>query len=123
MESDSRSGAPRRPRAIQRPQVAPGLASDLKDLVYELYLAAGPVTLDEIVQMVQEDDALPGAPGRDTVQRIIGGAELPASQADLTAVVTVLARAARVDEEYPVVRARELWVKAKMARPAGTPLP
>ena len=107
---------------VERPQAIPGPLGELKDLVYELYLMAGTPSLDEIAGQARQDEEFQGAPGRDTVQRIIGGPGLPASQADLAAVVTVLARAARVDANYPVTRARELWVKARMARPVGIPL-
>ena len=47
---------------------------------------------------------------------------MPASQADLVAVITVLAREARWDEEDAVRRARNLWVAARMATPVGVPL-
>ena len=47
---------------------------------------------------------------------------MPASQADVVAVVTVLAREARWDVEDAVMRARDLWVAARMnsvRAPAG----
>ena len=65
---------------------------------------------------------LAGAPGRDTINRIIGDPGMPASQADVVAVVTVLAREARWDVEDAVMRARDLWVAARMATPVGVPL-
>src|SRR5437764_599338 len=102
-------GPARRPRVIGRPRVPPGPLADLKALIYELYLEPGAPTLDEIAAEVAEDDGLPGAPGRDTVSRIIGDPGLPASQADVVTVVTVLARAARWDPGDAVGRARDLW--------------
>ena len=47
---------------------------------------------------------------------------MPASQAGVVAVVTVLAREARWDVEDAVRRARDLWVAARMAAPVGVPL-
>src|SRR5215471_12223680 len=84
MSGDGRGGgAVRRPRVIGRPLVAPGPLADLKALVYELYLAAGAPALGEIGAWIVEDDGLVGAPGRDTIHRIIGGTGLPSSQADV----------------------------------------
>jgi hypothetical protein len=122
MSGDERIGEMRRPRAAGRPTVAPGPLAELKELVYELYLAAGTPTLDQIVGWVREDEALAGSPGRDTVSRIISDPAVPPSQADLTAVVTVLAQGARWDPGDAAERARELWVAARMARPVGAPL-
>ena len=101
----------------------PGRLADLKALIYELYLAAETPTLDEIAAWIVDDDEdLAGAPGRDTINRIIGDPGMPASQADVVAVVTVLAREARWDVEDAVRRARDLWVAARMATPVGVPL-
>lgn len=112
MSGDEKSGGQRRKRAVGRPVVPSGPLADLKNLVYELYLAAGTPTLDLIAARTVKDQTLAGAPGRDTVGRIIGGADLPPSQADLTAVVTVLALAARADADHAVGRARDLWIAA-----------
>jgi hypothetical protein len=112
MSSDEKGGGARRNRAMRRPAVRPGPLADLKSLIYELYLAAGAPTLDEIAAGAREDDTLAGAPGRDTISRIIGSADLPASQADVTAVVTVLARSARADDTHAAELARDLWVAA-----------
>jgi len=71
---------------------------------------------------VHDDDEEAGAPGRDTVARVIGDPGMPASQADVVAVATVLARAARWDPDDAGRRARDLWTLARMARPAGVPL-
>ena len=96
-------------------RVQPGPLADLKALIYELYLQAATPTLDEITAAVVDDDELAGAPGRDTISRLIGDPGLPTSQADVVAVVTVLARAARWDPGDAAGRARDLWVAAWMA--------
>ena len=117
MSSDKEDRDPvRRPRVIERPYVPPGLLADLKALIYELYLAAETPTLDEITNGVDRSGGdLVGNPRRDTINRIIGDPGMPASQADVVAVVTVLAREARWDVEDAVMRARDLWVAARMA--------
>ena len=116
MSGDGKTGRPgRRPRAIERPRVPAGPLADLKALLYELYLQAGTPTLDEMAAWVAADDELAGAPGRDTIGRVIGDPGLPASQADVVAVVTVLARVARWDRQDAAGRARDLWVGARMA--------
>ena len=115
MSSDGKGGGPvRRPRVIERPRVPPGPLADLKALVYELYLQAGAPRLSEIAAQVVAGDDLTGAPGRDTIGRIIGEEAMPSSQADVVAVVTVLARHARWDPQDSAGRARDLWVAARM---------
>jgi hypothetical protein len=112
MSGDGKGGSPvRRPRVIERPRVLPGPLADLKALIYELYLQAGTPTLDEMTVWVARDDELAGAPERDTIHRIIRDTGLPASQADVVAVVRVLARAARWDPQDAAGRARDLWVE------------
>jgi len=116
MSGDGKGGGPvRRPRVIERPRVPPGSLADLKALIYELYLQAGTPTLDEIAVWIAGDDELAGAPGRDTINRVIGDSAMPTSQADVVAVVSVLARAARWDPDHEAGRARDLWVAAWMA--------
>ena len=122
MGGDEKGGQARRPRVIERPRVSPGPLADLKALMYELYLEAGAPSLDEIAAWVAEDDGLAGAPERDTIHRIIRDTGVPASQADVVAVVTVLARAARWDRHDAARRARGLWVAARMGSAAGVPL-
>jgi hypothetical protein len=141
MSGDGRSGARQggSQRAIPRRDVPPGPLADLKALVYELYLQAGKPKLDQFEALYElyldagspspgptrrwaGNAGQPGRPGRDTVSRIIGGTALPPSQADLLTVVAVLARAARWDPDDAVARGRDLWVAARMARPAGVPL-
>src|SRR5262245_16586485 len=94
MSSDKEDPDPvRRPRVIKRPFVPPGRLAELKALIYELYLAAGTPTLDEITTRTDRSGSdLAGNPRRDTINRIIGDPGMPASQADVVAVVTVLAR-------------------------------
>jgi hypothetical protein len=122
MSSDGKDDGPVRRRPIGRPRVPPGPLADLKALIYELYLEAGTPTLDEIAAWTAGDENLAGAPGRDTIARIIGDQGMPSSQADVVAVVTVLARAARWDADDAARRARDLWIAARMASPAGVPL-
>ncbi|MEU8382799.1 tetratricopeptide repeat protein [Streptosporangium sp. NPDC048865] len=112
----------RRPLLFIRSQPSPGPLRDLKDLLHELYLEAGTPTLDDIAEATAGD--LPGAGvlGRDTVRRILASAETPSSQADLTAVITVLARLARRDPVDAADRGRELWRRARLASPAGVPI-
>ena len=117
MSGDGKGGRARRPRAISRPRVPPGPLADLKALLYELYLAAGTPTLDQVAGWVAADEHedLAGAPGRGTIARIIGDAGIPPSQADVTTVTAALARAARWDPGDAAGRARDLWVAARMA--------
>ena len=123
MSSDGRGGSPtQRKRLVGRPLLPQGRLADLKALVYELYLVAGAPVMDEIAAWIKEDDELPGAPGRDTIARVIGDRGVPASQADVVAVVTVLARAARWDPHDAAIRAQDLWVAARMTPVVGTPL-
>ncbi|MFC4062903.1 hypothetical protein ACFOWE_31830 [Planomonospora corallina] len=87
----------------------------MKDLLYELYVQAGRPSLDDITAAVLADDDLSGAPGRDSINRILGSTQLPPSQADVVAVATVLARLARWEVTDAVHRARDGWVKAHLA--------
>jgi hypothetical protein len=116
MSSDGKGGRARR-RAISRPLVPPGPLADLKALLCELYVAAGTPTLDQVAAQMAADEHedLAGAPGRDTIVRIIGDPGMPSSQADVAAVAAVLARAARWDSGDAAGRARNLWVAARMA--------
>ena len=84
MSGDGKGSRPvRRPRAIGRPLVPPGPLADLKTLLYELYLAAGTPTLDQVAAWITADEHedLAGAPGRDTIGRVIGDPGMPSSQA------------------------------------------
>ncbi|MGW0550106.1 hypothetical protein [Streptomyces altiplanensis] len=95
---------------------------DLKDLLYEVYLAAEAPTLDEIASAIAEDGQLAGAPSRDTIRRCLSSPVIPAQQADATAVATVLARLAAWNVDELAVRVRALWVQARMADPLGEPI-
>lgn len=97
----------------------PPALRELKDLLYEVYLAAGAPALDEISKAIADDDSLPGAPSRDTIRRVISDVERPGQQADVVAVATVLARRAAWDAPDLARRVRELWVRARMAQGAG----
>ncbi|MFA7767920.1 hypothetical protein [Streptomyces sp. NRRL S-448] len=121
--SRDKGGRPvRRPRTLERALPAPGPLRDLKDLLYELYAAAGAPSLDEMAADVAEDDELSGAPSRDTIGRCISSPTLPPGQADAVAVAVVLARRARWDEDDVAARVRALWVEALMRVPAGRPI-
>ncbi|MFE5375774.1 hypothetical protein [Streptomyces mirabilis] len=95
---------------------------ELKELLYEVYLAAGAPSLDEISRDIAGDDGLAGSPSRDTVHRVITDGERPRQQADVVAVATVLARRAAGDAPDLARRVRELWVQARMAQGAGRPI-
>ncbi|MGW0801221.1 hypothetical protein [Streptomyces sp. NPDC002692] len=112
-----------RPRQLARPRVGwPPALRELKELLYEVYLAADAPSLDEITKDVAADDSLDGSPSRDTVHRVLTHNERPGTQADVLAVATVLSRRAAWDTTDLAGRARELWVQARMARGAGRPI-
>lgn len=121
MRSGEGTGS-RRARPVQRAEVRPGPLRELKNLLYEVYLAAEAPTLDEIAAAIAEDDRLAGSPSRDTVRRCLSSPEVPAQQADAVAVATVLARRAVWEADEIVLRVRDLWVKARMADPLGQPI-
>ncbi|MFD6280166.1 hypothetical protein ACFWFI_32090 [Streptomyces sp. NPDC060209] len=95
---------------------------ELKALLYEVYLAAGAPSLDEMTEDIAAGDDLEGAPSRDTVHRVISDGERPGQQADVVAVAWVLARRAAWDTASLAARVRELWVQARMAQGAGRPI-
>jgi TPR repeat protein len=113
-------------RVIPRPMVPTGPLRDLKDLVYEAYLAAGAPTLDEMAAAISdvdaEDDMVKAAPSRDTIQRIIKTPGLPARQADVVALVTVLTRMAGGEPGPAAQRVARLWLDARLERPVGQPI-
>lgn len=94
----------------------------LKELLYEVYLAAAAPSLDEITGDIAADDGLVGSPSRYTVHRVITDGERPGQQADVVAVATVLARRAGWDAPHLAGQVRELWVGAGMAQGAGRPI-
>ncbi|MFI8890101.1 DUF6233 domain-containing protein [Streptomyces paradoxus] len=116
-------GSPKRQRPLKRARAGwPSALRQLKDLLYEVYLAAGAPSLDEITGDIADDDGLAGSPSRDTVHRVITDGERSGRQADVVAVATVLARRAAWDALDLAVRVRELWVQAAMAKGAGRPI-
>ncbi|MGW5721580.1 hypothetical protein ACWEVP_35775 [Amycolatopsis sp. NPDC003865] len=78
--------------------------------------------MDEIAGWVAIDDDLPGAPGRDTIRRIIRDPVTPPSQADVVALVSVLATAAGRDRDTAAGVSRDLWVAARLEVAPGVPL-
>lgn len=92
------------PRVVERARVGwPRALRELKDLLYEAYLAAGAPSLDTIARDVAradaEDRAITGTPSRDTVRRCLGDPALPPDRADAVSIAVVLARRAAWDEE------------------------
>lgn len=121
MKSDERSGRDSR-AAVPRPVVPPGALRQLKKLIYEVYVAAGMPSLDRIRAWITARDDLPGAPGRDTIRRVIGDPTVPPSQVNMVAVAAVLAWEGGWDEDNLIGRVRDLWVRASTAEPVGRPL-
>ncbi|MGW3982100.1 hypothetical protein [Streptomyces mirabilis] len=109
-------------RLIPRPAVPPGPLRTLKSLVYEGYVAAGAPTLDEMARAVAADDELKSSPSRDTINRLIGDAAIPAKQADVVALVTVLTRMTGGDGDQPGRDAAALWTQTQLAEPLGRPI-
>lgn len=113
----------KRPRVLGRARVGwPRALRELKELLYEVYLAADAPSLDEITVAIATDDDLAGSPERDTVRRCISAPSLPAKQADAVSVATVLARRSAWDEQDLAARVRDLWVRARMAQGVGRPI-
>ncbi|MFJ2239750.1 hypothetical protein [Streptomyces sp. NPDC087859] len=113
----------KRQRSLKRAHVGwPPALRELKELLYEVYLAAGAPSLDDIAGAVAADDGLGGAPSRDTVHRVLTHASVPPSQADVVAVATVLARRAVWDATDLAGRVRDLWVRARLAQGVGRPV-
>ncbi|MFJ4513060.1 hypothetical protein [Streptomyces sp. NPDC088816] len=125
MSGDTAGGqvSRKRPRVLERARVGwPRALRELKDLLYEVYLAAGAPSLDEITADIAADDTLAGAPERDTVRRCISDPSPPPKQADAVSVATVLARRAAWDAQDLAGRVRDLWVQARMAQGVGRPI-
>ncbi|WP_327374344.1 hypothetical protein OG393_10265 [Streptomyces sp. NBC_01216] len=112
------------PRVVERARVGwPRALRELKDLLYEAYLAAGAPSLDTIARDVAradaEDRAITGTPSRDTVRRCLGDPALPPDRADAVSIAVVLARRAAWDEGDLAARVGRLWVEALRAEGAG----
>ncbi|MFE7328844.1 hypothetical protein ACFU8W_28480 [Streptomyces sp. NPDC057565] len=116
MRGDESRGSGRKPRQVAPPRLPPGALRDFKRHLYRLYLAAGAPSLGEITERIALDDALPGAPSKDTVNRLLTGAKLPGLH-DAVAVAAVLAGD---DGGQAVGRIRQLWIDAK-ERPGPSP--
>ncbi|WP_338675843.1 hypothetical protein V1460_24945 [Streptomyces sp. SCSIO 30461] len=123
MSRDKGGGPTRRPRRLERARVKwPRPLRELKDLLYEAYLAANTPSLGDMTADIEADDNLSGAPSRDTISRIISSPNLPPSQADAVSIAMVLARRAAWDEGDLAARVRKLWTEAGMYTPAGRPI-
>jgi hypothetical protein len=74
--------------------------------------------LEVLAKTIADEDALPGAPGKDLIGKIISGDGL-ASRKDTVTVVVVQARAAGRGEAASVAeQVRLLWIAATTAPPA-----
>ncbi|MFE9674674.1 hypothetical protein ACFYO5_11240 [Streptomyces sp. NPDC006259] len=94
----------------------------LKDLLYDLYTAAGTPSLTNMAAAISDDDSLPGAPSRDTIARCISSPTLPPGRADAVSVAVVLARWAKRDHDHAADEVRRLWEEARKSVPAGRPI-
>ncbi|MFD4667992.1 hypothetical protein, partial [Streptomyces halstedii] len=112
-----------RPRPLTREPVGwPPALRELKELLYEVYVAAGTPSLDDIAEAVAADNKLAGAPSRDTIHRILTRASVPPKQADVVAITTVLARRAVREAPDLTERVCELWGRARRAQGVGRPV-
>ncbi|MBP2330094.1 TPR repeat protein [Kibdelosporangium banguiense] len=125
-------GGTLRPRPLPRPELPPGPLRDLKDAVYELYLAASPLSLDvihaRIHALADASDVRPEAdptstPKRDVIRDVISGGTLPPNVRHVVAVVAALlhheAGPAVVQGHPEIERVRKLWRHAAAQRPLG----
>ncbi|MFB7293641.1 hypothetical protein, partial [Actinacidiphila glaucinigra] len=123
MSRDKGDGPTKRPRMLARARVGwPPALRELKDLLYETYLAADAPSLDEIAAAIAADEDLPAVPNRDAVRRCISDPTVPSSQANVVAVATLLARHARWDPAELERRVVRLWIDARNAIPVGQPI-
>ncbi|MFE2759714.1 hypothetical protein, partial [Streptomyces halstedii] len=112
-----------RPRPLTREPVGwPPALRELKELLYEVYVAAGTPSLDDIAEAVAADNKLAGAPSRDTIHRILTRASVPPKQADVVAITTVLARRAVREAPDLTERVCDLWGRARRAQGVGRPV-
>lgn len=109
-------------RLIPRPILPPGPLRALKALIYEAYIAAGAPTLDEMAKAVADDETLNGSPSRDTINRLIGDPTVPAKQADVVALVTVLTRMSGGDGPHGGREAAALWTQIQLSERLGRPV-
>ncbi|MEU8089145.1 hypothetical protein AB0B57_36705, partial [Micromonospora sp. NPDC049101] len=116
---ESRRASVSKHRQIEKVELPPGPARDLRDALYDLYLRAGTHTLDDLAALIAADDDLPGSPGRDPISRIVSGRET-GKQEDVASLATVLARLDNGRDRHPAAkRILELWIAAKAAPAAS----
>ncbi|MGW2974112.1 SEL1-like repeat protein [Streptomyces mirabilis] len=94
----------------------------MKTLIYEAYVAAGAPTLDEMATAVADDETLTGSPSRDTINRLIGDSTVPAKQADVVALFTVLTRMSGADGAQGGQQAAALWTQVQLSERLGRPV-
>ncbi|MCX5174207.1 tetratricopeptide repeat protein [Streptomyces virginiae] len=94
----------------------------MKTLIYEAYVAAGAPTLDEMATAVAGDETLPGSPSRDTINRLIADSTVPAKQADVVALCTVLTRMNGGDGAQGGQQAAVLWTQIQLSERLGRPV-
>lgn len=109
---EDRERAVRRPRVVRRPAAGPGPLGELKELLYRLYLEAGPPTLERIAALIAAGDGLDGSPEKDTIARC-----LPVPLARITPTHETGCRA----PSYSPIRRRASPLHASSAR--GSPGP
>lgn len=68
----------------------------LNVLIYEAYISSGAPALGEMARAVADNETLTGSPSRDTINRLIGDPSVPAKQADMVVLVSVLVGSAEV---------------------------
>ena len=102
-------------RPLSPPALAPGPLRDLKELLYEVYLAAGAPTLSELAESIADQDDLAAAPSRDTIRRVLSAPVVPPGQADTVTVAVALARQAVWDPARLAERVHDLWIAARTA--------
>jgi hypothetical protein len=85
-----------------------GPARDLRNLLYTYYRQAGSPSLDELATLVRVSDDVPGAPGRDSIHRIITGRVVPTKE-DAVTLAMVLARMAEAGVAEAVHTVENLW--------------
>ncbi|PWS51332.1 hypothetical protein DLE01_13165 [Streptomyces sp. FT05W] len=109
-------------RLIPRPTLPPGPLRTLKTLIYEAYVASGAPTLDEMATAVADDETLAGSPSRDTINRLIAEPSVPAKQADVVALLTVLTQMSGADGTQGGQRAAALWTEIQLSERLGRPI-
>lgn len=122
-----------RARLLRRPEIGPGPLRDLKEAIYDLYLGAGAVTLDQIRARI--DDLADGdtasdptaTPKRDTIHDVICGDTLPQNVNHVIAVAAGLlyhhlGNGQLVRGNPEIERVRSLWARAARHRPPGRPI-